>query len=54
MFCGLLQFERGNFSKFEGNNIELKKHNEVGKRAWKFYIKMLTVAHIYWKKERLN
>lgn len=46
-FCGYLQFERGDFSKFEGHyNIELKKYIMKLGNSMKVIHQMLTVVHV--------
>ena len=53
LFCGFLRFERGNFSKFEGNDTELKVYSEVGKKHGRDN-KLLTMVDIHQKQERLS
>lgn len=48
VYFGYLQFERGNFSKFERNyNIELKKYTMKLEKSMEVIQQMLTMVHVY-------
>lgn len=48
IYFGYLQFERGNFSKFERNyNIELKKYTMKLEKSVEVIQQMLTMVHEY-------